>query len=135
MNLEKFMIAVLVGAVLFIWGMFATLDVVDNYSLNSTVDSDFQPIYNNLTKIYAIEEGMRNSSDSPIDADQTRDGLALTSIKTARKVWGTFDLVGDVINAVAKKLHVPSFFVTFALLGLSFGLIFGFIYLITGLSK
>lgn len=139
MELDKFLIGLLVFTAIIVGGTLIIANLNDNYGdvmEDNLSTSDFGDVYDTTDDIYEISQDMKGSMlGGEVDADATEDSMFKGTYKTLRFIQNSFSLVGDIISAVATRLGIPSFFVTLALAALTILIIFGIIYLILRIAK
>jgi hypothetical protein len=139
MELDKFLIgilvftAVVVGGTLIIGNFNTNYDDVMQDSINTT---DFGDVYDSTDEIYNLSQDMKDSMlGGEVDEDDTSDSMFKGGYKTIRFIQSSFGLVGDIVNAIAVRIGIPSFFITLALAALTISIIFGLIYIIFRIAK
>ena len=139
MELDKFLIGLLVFTALMVGGVLIIGNFNENYDdvmKENISTSDFSSVYDTTDEIYNISQDMKGSIlGGEVDADATEDSMFKGTYKTLRFVQSSFSLVGDIVSAIATKLGIPPFFVTLALAALAISIIFGILYLILRVAK
>lgn len=139
MELDKFLIGILVFTAVVIGGTLIIGDLNENYDdvmQDNISTSDFTDVYDTTDAVYNISQDMKDGIlGGEVDEDATEDSMFKGVYKTVRFVQSSFSLVGDIINAVATKLGIPSIFITLALAALTISIIFGLVYLIFRVAK
>lgn len=134
MKLESFLIGFIIFSVFVVAGVFIMADINTNYEgiIESNLStSEFNSTYNTIDTMYNISQAQK---EQVIGAELEETNVIDTSYKGAfsaiRLVRNTFSLLGNIINDVARVIHIPSFFVKFALAGVTILVIFGIISII-----
>lgn len=134
MKLESFLIGFIIFSVFVVAGVFIMADINTNYEgiIESNLStSEFNSTYNTIDTMYNISQAQK---EQVIGAELEETNVIDTSYKGAfsaiRLIRNTFSLLGNIINDVARVIHIPSFFVKFALAGVTILVIFGIISII-----
>lgn len=138
MELDKFIIGLLVFTAVVVGGALIIGNLNDNYAFAGTNIStnDFNEVYDTTDAIYNLSSDMKGAVlGGEVIEGTTEDSMFKGIYKAIRFITGSFKLVGDIINATATKLGIPSFFVVLALAALSISIIFSIIYIIFRISK
>lgn len=139
MELDKFLLGLLVFTAVVVGGTLIIGNFNENYNdvmKENISTSDFSSVYDTTDEIYNISQDMKDGIiGGEVDEDATEDSMFKGVYKTVRFVQNSFSLVGDIINAVATKMGIPSIFITLALAALTISIIFGLVYLIFRVAK
>lgn len=139
MELDKFLIGILVFTALIVGGTLIIGNFNENYDdvmQDNISTDDFTGVYDTTDKIYNLSQDMKGSIlGGEVDEDDTADSMFKGGYKTIRFIQVSFSLVGDIIGAIATKMGIPSFFITLALAALTISIIFGILYLIFRVAK
>lgn len=139
MELDKFLIGILVFAAFIVGGTLIIGNINDNYDgiMQDQINtSSFGSVYDTTDEIYNLSQDMKDSVlGTEVDADATEDSMFKGVYKSLRFVSNSFSLVGDIINAIADTIGIPAFFVTLALAALAISIIFSIIYIIFRIAK
>lgn len=138
MELDKFLIGILVFTAIIVGGTLIIGDINTNYDFAGTNIStdEFGDVYDTTNEIYNLSQDMKDGVfGDDIEEDDTADSMFKGGYKTIRFIRESFSLVGDIINAVSMELGSPSFFVTLALAGLTIAIVFGIIMIIFRIGR
>ena len=129
MELDKFMISLIIFSVMLTSGVFLIQDINVNYEKNLST-SDFNDTYNTIDKMYNLSQDMKNHTiDADISDDESWESMTKGSYSAVRLVKDTFKLFGDISNNLASALHVPSYFIKFLMAAITIMIVFAVIYL------
>jgi len=127
MELDKFLIGILVFTAIIVGSILVIENINDNYGdfdVNMSTD-DFGDVYDTADEIYNISQDMKGAVlGGEVDEDSTEDSMFKGGYAAIRFLRESFTLVGDVLNAVALKLGIPSFFITLAMAALAIAVVF-----------
>lgn len=138
MELDKFIIGLLVFTAIIVGGTLIIGNLNENYAFVGTNIStdDFGDVYDTTDEIYNLSSDMKASVlGGEVTEGTTEDSMFKGIYKALRFITSSFKLVGDIINAMASKLGIPSFFVVLALAALAISIIFSIIYIIFRIAK
>jgi hypothetical protein len=138
MELDKFLLGILVFTAIVVGGVLIIGDFNTNYEFAGTNMStdDFGTVYDTTDEIYNLSQDMKDSMlGGEVDEDDTADSMFKGGYKTLRFVQSSFGLVGDIMNAVGRKLGIPTFLITLGLAALTISIIFGIIYIVFRIAK
>lgn len=138
MELDKFLIGLLVFTAIIVGGTLIIADLNSNYEFAGTNIStdEFSTVYDTTDEIYNLSQDMKDSViGTEVEEDATEDSMFKGVYKTLRFVQNSFSLVGDIINAIAETIGIPSFFITLALAALAIAIVFALIYIIFRIAK
>lgn len=139
MELDKFLLGVLVFTALIVGGVLIIGNFNENYDdvmQDNISTSDFTSVYDTTDEIYNLSQDMSDGIlGGEVDEDDTSDSMFKGGYKTLRFIQSSFSLVGDIISAIATRMGIPSFFVTLALAALTISIIFGILYLVFRVAK
>lgn len=129
MRLDHLLIGFVLFSVFVVTGVLVIGDVNENYGLTMSTDQ-FNDTYDTIDEMYEISRAQYNDTvGADIDDDDSYDSYVTSSFSAVRMVYKAFDIIGNIIRDIASTLHVPAYFVTFALTALLISIIFGIIYL------
>jgi len=134
MQIDKYLIAILVFGILIVGANLVINDIQTSYNTTIT-DDDFSTINAQANKIlndsYTISESAKDKTFGGEVTEVTAWESMLTGAYSAISlVSGSFILVGDVLNSVARKVGIPPIFIAAAITLMVISVIFGLIYLI-----
>lgn len=139
MELDKFLIGILVFTAIVVGGTLIIANMNANYADVMTENlstDDFGEVYDTTDEIYNISQDMKDGIlGGEVDEDDTADSMFKGAYKTLRFIQASFELVGNIISAVATKIGIPVIFVTLALAALAISIVFGILYLIFRVAK
>lgn len=138
MELDKFIIGLLVFTAIVVGGSLIIGNLNDNYEFAGTNIStdDFGEVYDTTDQIYNMSGDMKGAVlGGEVTEGTTEDSMFKGVYKALRFIPTSFALVGDIINATANKLGIPGFFVVLALAALSISIIFSIIYILFRIAK
>jgi len=139
MELDKFLIGLLVFTAIIVGGVLVIGNLNDNYSdvMDENINtSAFGDVYDTTDDIYNLSQDMKGAVlGGEVDEEATEDSMFKGVYTTLRFVQSSFGLVGDIVNAIASEIGIPSFFITLALAALAISIIFGIIYIIFRIAK
>lgn len=136
MRLDHFIVGFIVFSVIIVTFVYAVQDTNNNYPTINTSTEEFSAVYNTINETYAISQEMKEQSiDADITDTEPWESMTKRSYTALRGVKNTFQLVGDIINALAVQLHIPAFFIKFAMAALSVIVVFSIIYLVLRISR
>lgn len=131
MKLQGLLIGFIIFSLFIVTGVFIMKDINTNYAgiiSENLSTSDFNDTYNTVDKLYNISQDQK---DQVLGAELSDTSITESSYKGAysalRLISGTFSLIGNIINDVAQKIGVPSYFIKFALAALTIMIIFALI--------
>lgn len=129
MKLDSFVLGFIAFSVVILTGVAFIGDINNSYSLTMNT-SDFNEVYNTINETYDIGQQMKSQTiDADISETDSWESMTKGSYSAVRIVKQTFTLSGDIINAIAIKLQIPGYFVTFAIISLLIMIVFAIIYL------
>ena len=129
MRLDSYLIGFIVFSVFIVTGVFIVQNVNTNYNLSVSTD-EFNNTYNTVDSMYNISQGMKGHTiDSDVSTTSIWESMTTGSYSAIRLVSGTFSLIGNIINDIAAVLHIPAYFIKFAMAALTISIIFGVIYI------
>ena len=132
-TLDKWMITFVVFAAVFLTGMFIVSDVNSNYGYDGvSIDIDDVPEINeSFEELENASSGMREAVfGSEVDEDNTVDSLFKGAFSALRFVRATFNMFGNIINAIAVKIGIPDWMVAFAITAVVIMVVFALIAII-----
>lgn len=130
MRLDYFLIAFLVFTAFVIAGTMIMADMNASYNDVDMSTDKFSAVYNTTAEMYDISGGMYNHTlEGDISDTEPWESSVKGSYSAVRMVGQTFTLFGDIYDAIALELAIPSFFKTLAIAALTILIIFAVIYL------
>lgn len=128
-TLDKFVVAFITFSLFIVAGTFIVTNVNTNYDGNVNT-SEFSGTYDVIDEMYNISQDMKGQTiDADINDDESWESMTKGSYSAVRLVKNTFKLIGQIIEDIADVLHVPQFFVVFAITALTVTIIFAVIFL------
>jgi len=119
--------------VVVVFGIGVIVDIGDNYDVPvDTSDELFNSRYDSLNSTYDTGVTMKNKT---IDAetsggDESWESMTKSSYSAMREGRNSFQMIGDVLNAIASKLGVDSRYVQAAMTVLAILISFFILYII-----
>ena len=138
MEIDKFIIGILVFTAIIIGGSLIIGNLNDNYAFAGTniSTSDFGGVYDTTEEVYNMSTEMKTAVlGGEVTEGTTEDSMFKGVYKALRFIPKSFQLVGDIINATATKIGIPQFFVVLALAALAISIIFSIIYILFRIAK
>jgi hypothetical protein len=138
MELDKFIIGLLIFVAVIVGGVMIIGDLNSNYGFAGTniSTSDFGGVYDATDEIYNLSEDMKGSVlGGEVTEGTTEDSMFKGVYKALRFITSSFKVVGDIMNAMATKLGIPTFFIVLAMAALSITIIFSIIYIVFRIAK
>jgi tetrahydromethanopterin S-methyltransferase subunit A len=133
MQLDKFVSGVVFAMFLLVAGFFVFQGMVDTHDLDMNMnDSGYNESFEATTDLYADIERIKNETLSPDveGEDESWTSLIKSSYKSVGLVPTVMNTSAAIITSIANLLGIPSFFVTFGIMGLMIGLLFSIIYMV-----
>lgn len=135
MELPKFIISIIIFAVVIVTGVAMIGDVNNSYNISIGDESKFSDIYNQSEQIInnTYDTGQAQGEDlfgANISGDATEESMFLGAFSAIRLVTDHFELVGDVIRATAEAVGVPTYFITITLVIINILVLFAMVYLV-----
>lgn len=136
MEIDKFMIGMLVFSAIILTGTLVIGDINNNYPDIEMSTSDFSEVYDTTDQLYNTSQTMKGSIlGGEVDDDNTENSMFRGVYSALRSVTLSFELFGDLVNAIAGTLGIPAFFITFGLAALALAITFALIYIIFRIAK
>ena len=135
MRIDQFLIGILCISVIIVAGVLVWGNTIDNYDLNTTTTSEganFSGVYDTIDATYNLSQDMKSQTlEGEIEgADESWESMAKGSYGAVRLVKNSFALIGDILDAIARQVGIPSFFIKAAMTAISILVIFAIIYLV-----
>lgn len=131
MQLQKYLVALVVFSVILTAGLLIIPDMNKNYADVNMSDDEFSNISSTLDTMYSETQQMKNHTiGGEADDTETWESMVKGAYSAVRLIGSSFTLVGDISNAIAKTLHIPQFIVDAAITVITIMVIFALIYLI-----
>lgn len=134
MQLDKFLVGIVIFAVFIIFGILWITDTSNNYNVNMT-DENFDAVFGNATQIidesYDISQSVKDDTFGG-DVEQTLawESMITGAYSAIRLVSRSFGLIGNTLMAVSTAVGIPPFFITAGLAIMVILVIFALIYLV-----
>ena len=138
MELDKFIIGILVFTAIIVGGSLIIADINSNYGFAGTNinTDDFGGVYDTTNQVYNLSGDMKAAVlGGEVIEGTTEDSMFKGVYKAIRFITGSFKIAGDIINAISQKLGIPSFFIVLGLAALSISIIFSIIYIVFRIAK
>lgn len=131
MKLHRLVFGLVVFSLFIVGSVFIVGNVNERYDTNMNT-SDFDDTYDVIDDMYDISEGMKDDTIAAEveGGEQTWEKMTKGPYEAVRLLKETFRLVGAIIHDLANTLDVPPQFFQFALVSLSFFVVFGVVYLV-----
>lgn len=129
MKLDSFLIGFVLFSVFIVGGVFLIggVNTAYNYDIST---SEFNETYDVIDDMYDLSQDMKGQTlDADIDDTESWESMTKGSYSAVRLVKNTFALFGQIAEDIGSVLHIPPFFVKFAMTALTISIIFGVIYL------
>lgn len=139
MELDKFLLGILVFTAIVVGGVLIIGNINDNYHTymptNLSTD-DFGDVYDTTDEIYNLSQDMKDGVfGDDVEEEDTADTMFKGGYKTIRFISASFGLIGDIVNAIATKIGIPQVFVALALAALTISIIFGIIMIVFRIAR
>lgn len=129
MKLDQYLMGFIIFSLIVVSGVLIIQDVNTNYDLDMSTE-EFNSTYNTIDSMYNISQDQNDDVlGQEIDEEDPIDSAVTGSYSAIRLIYSTYDLIGNIIRDIASTLHIPAFFITFALTALTISIMFGIIYL------
>jgi len=131
-KLDKFILSVLVFSVIITGGLLIVANEFDTYDVDSNVSDSFGDVYDTIDETYNLSQDMKEQTlEGDIESGSSSwESMATDSYSALRLITTSFTLVGDILDAIAREMGIPSFFVKAGMTALAISIIFSLIYLI-----
>lgn len=129
MRLEQMIVGVALFGFIILSGVLLIGDVNESYGKNMSTD-DFSEVYYTINESYNVAELQKNRTfGSDITTEDAFDSALRGSFSAARQTKNTFTIINDVLNAIAIRLAIPTYVVTFFITAILAIVVFALIYL------
>ena len=139
MELDKFIIGLLVFTAVVLSGVLLIGDVNSNYGefMEENLSTDeFTAVYDSTDEVYNMSVDMKGSVlGGEVDEDATEDSMFKGVYKALKFVASSFSIVGDIIEAIALSFGIPKFFITLGIAGFAISIVFGLIMIIFRIGR
>ena len=133
-RLETYIVGLLVFALFIIVGTMTINDIGNNYNISISNNDSFNKTFNTANRIINDTQtttgAMQTDVDGDIDQDSVEDSMFKGVFKAARKIFGIFNLPGNVISDIVKAVGLPDIFAKVANLAIYVVVLFSIIYLV-----
>ena len=137
MQLDKFLIALLIFSAVVLTGVLMIGDI--NNSYNKTNDNYSDTYFTNISNkseaildsLYSVSLDMKDDTlGADVEEDSTEDSMFKGSFSAIRLVKDSFGLVGNVMTVLEDAIGVPKMFIGLTMTAISILVIFSLIYLV-----
>lgn len=129
MRIEQLLIGLIIFSLVTVTGVLTIVDININYG-KTTSTTDFSQVYNTSGSLYTISQQQKNSTLGGELSSTDPDSSSISGgFRAIRFVSTSFQLYGDIIQAVANTLGIPGYFVTAAITALVIAVVFAVVYL------
>ena len=133
MQLQKYLVALVVFSVVLTAGLLIIPDMNENYAdagVNMSVD-DFSNITSTLDVMYNTTQEMKEDTlGGEADDTETWESMVKGAYSAVRLISNSFTLVADISAAIASVMGIPRFIVDALITIITLMVIFALIYLI-----
>jgi hypothetical protein len=131
MRLDAVITSVIVFSLFVTGGVLIWNDMISEYDLNVTTD-EYKNVYNTSSEMYDLSQDVKNKTleAEAEGGDESWESLVKGSYSAIRLISSSFVMIGDILDAIAKELGVPKFFIQAAMTLLMVAIAFSVIYLI-----
>lgn len=135
MRLDQFLLGILCISVFLVGGVLIWGNTIDTYDINTTITSEganFSDVYDTIDSTYNLSQDMKAQTlEGDLEGgDESWESMAKGSYSAVRLIKNSFSLIGDILDAVARQIGIPSFFIKAAMTAIAIIIIFGIIYLV-----
>ena len=135
MRLDQFILAVLSFCFAMTCSIMLYGNIIENYTLNTTIDAEganFSSVYQKVDEIYDTSQDVKEEAlgTEIVGGATAWDSMITGGYKAIKLVYNSFDIVGDIIDAVIRELGLPPFVGTYAVMALLFTLLFSVMFMI-----
>ena len=139
MRLDTLIIAMLIGSLFIVGSTQFFSSYVNNYDKVGMVNGSTESLAANFSGVYDIIDASYNQSqdiknqilgNDTIDEDNPWDSLIKGSYSALKLISTSFNLIGEIANALADGLKVPRFIVTTIMTVLLVSILFSIIYMV-----
>lgn len=132
MRLHEYILAALIISFVIVSGTLIIANVGDEYGVDTSSTTDkFGAVYDRINETYGIAEDINNDVlNSSIDGAAPWESMIIGSYAAVKLTKNSFELLGDMLSAVAKEMGVPAFVLQFAITALMIMILFAIIYLV-----
>lgn len=114
MKIEHYLIGFLAFSLVMSGVAYVLVDANNVYGTNIN-SSEYFGVYDTINSTYDIAVGQKDQTfGDPIDTEDTPNSLFSGSYSAIRLLTGSFTTFGQIVNTVANKYPIPTFFVTVA---------------------
>lgn len=127
MKLDQFFIGILILSLMIVSGTFVFQGLINEYDINTTTEEmGFTDVYDVSDELFSDVSAVKNQTLRPDveGADESEDSLLKGGFQAIKLVPTSFNLVRNIINAVALNIGIPSYFITFIILFFMIAIIF-----------
>ena len=116
MRLDGLIIGLLVFSLFIVVGFTCWFDVNTEYKLNNS-EGDYKKAYNVTYELYGISRGMEDETlkADTEGSDQSWESLIKGTYSSVRLIGRSFDLMGDIGDAIQDRLDIPRIFIDVAM--------------------
>lgn len=133
MQLDKFIIGILMFSLVIVGGFFVFEGISDSYDLDiDKYDAGYNDTFDISEELYGNVGEIKNATlYSEVEGgDQNWESLIKASYKSITLVPKSINLLFNMINEVAVHMGIPSWLLTFLFAIIMISVIFGIIYMI-----
>ena len=134
MKLQNWFMAFVLVSLFIVAGVFILADVSSNYGdmgvdmQEGDVQNQFSGTFNSIDGLYNTSKDMNDqvvgAELGDLDPSEASFKGAFSAIRNVRSVWNLF---GNLVQETAEALHIPSFFITFLIAGVTLAVTFALI--------
>ena len=139
MELDKFLIGIIVFTVIIVSGVLIIADMNNNYEgvMEENISTDeFSDVYDTTDEIYNMSQNIKTSIiGKDVEEGGTEDSMFLGTYQALRFLSKSFKITGDILNSVASVLGIPRFLIVLALAAITIAVIFGIIMIILRIAR
>lgn len=136
MQLNRFVVALVVFALVVVTGVLMSADVSDTYNVSMN-DSSFNDVNEDasdiLDEMYETSDSQKDKligEDGDVEESSAWESMITGAYSAVRLLSGSFSLVGGVLTSVSQEIGIPSYFVTAAITVVAILISFAIIYLL-----
>ena len=138
MELDKFLISLLLVGAIIVTGVAMVSDADSNYDqFNLTADENttYATVYGLSNQIvnesYTISQDVKDQTlGGEVSTTDTAESMLRGGFSAVRLIKNSFSLIGNMFTFVAKEVGVPAYFISLALTVIVISIVFALIYLI-----
>lgn len=145
MGLEKYLIGMVIFALVIIIGVLAIADVDNNYTEFNISDSDNSSYYNlslqaqeMLDESYEVSNSSSSKvigSDTEVDDDNVWDSMLKGAWSSLRLLGNSFGLIDETAGVIQKEVGILPIFRQIIFIVITLLILFGIIYIIFRLGR